>query len=259
MHDLRLDGQNWGAAQAPPILSARGLRFDAGGQRLISIDDLAIRGGRRTVILGANGAGKSVLLRLLHGLARPSRGRVSWRGGPLDGAARRRQAMVFQHPVMLRRSVAANLRFALTASGISGAERADRERRALAEARLQDLARRPARVLSGGEQQRLAIAQALATDPEVLFLDEPCARLDPASTLAIEEQLAAAHGRGVSIVMVTHDLGQARRIADDAVILHAGCVVESGPAQAVLVAPRSEAGRAWIEGRPYLPAKEDPR
>ncbi|GMG83946.1 ATP-binding cassette domain-containing protein [Paralimibaculum aggregatum] len=241
-----------GAAPAPVLAAARGLAFEAGGRRLVDGIDLEIREGRRTVIMGANGAGKSLLLRLLHGLIRPSAGTVLWQGRPLDRAARRAQAMVFQRPVMLRRSVRANLRFALAVRGLSGPERAERERAALASARLEELARRPARVLSGGEQQRLAVARALACEPELLLLDEPTASLDPASTMAIEEQLAEAHARGVTLVLVTHDLGQARRIGDDLVFLHAGRVAEQGDAARVLEAPRSEAARAWLSGRIYL-------
>ena len=239
-------------APPAPLLQARGLGFDAGGERLVDRVDADFRSGRRTVIMGANGAGKSLLLRLLHGLIRPTAGEVRWRGRPLDRRGRRAQAMVFQRPVMLRRSVLANLRFALAVRGVRGAERAAREAQAIDRARLGDLADRPARVLSGGEQQRLAVARALACAPRVLFLDEPTASLDPASTHAIERQIREAHGRGVTIVMVTHDIGQARRLGDDLLFLHAGRVVETGRVSEVLDAPRSEAAHAWIEGRLYL-------
>ena len=239
-------------ASAEPLLQARGLCFDAGGKRLVEGIDADFRPHRRTVIMGANGTGKSLLLRLLHGLIRPTAGEVLWRGRPLDRTARRRQAMVFQRPVMLRRSVLANLRFALAVRRTGGAERAARESEALERARLGDLATRPARVLSGGEQQRLAVARALITAPRVLFLDEPTASLDPASTHAIERQVRDAHEGGVTIVLVTHDIGQARRLGDDLIFLHGGRVVEAGPARDVLDAPRSEAARAWVEGRLHL-------
>lgn len=232
-----------------PILQAKDLRYCAGGATLIDIRDLAIQPGRRTVVLGANGAGKSLLLRLLHGLIQPGGGEVLWRGGQLDRAARRKQAMVFQRPVMLRRSVRANLRFALAIRGLGKTEAATRTARALQQARLEDVARRPARVLSGGEQQRLAIARAMATEPDVLFLDEPCASLDPASTQAIEAQINSAHRDGVTVIMVTHDIGQARRIADDVIFLHKGRVSEAGPAAHVLSAPQSAAAQAWMDGR----------
>ena len=129
------------------------------------------------------------------------------------------------------------------------------ERRRPSNARgLGDLAKRPARVLSGGEQQRLAVARALACAPRVLFLDEPSASLDPASTHAIERQIREAHENGVTIVLVTHDVGQAQRLGDDLLFLHAGRVVETGRVAEVLEAPRSEAARAWLEGRLYLDA-----
>ena len=247
------------AADAPALLGARGLCFDAGGKRLIDGVDIDIRPGRRTVVMGANGAGKSLLLRLLHGLIRPTAGTVLWQGRPLDREARRAQAMVFQRPVLLRRSVRANLRFALAVRGLSGPERAAREAEAMERSRLADLAGRPARVLSGGEQQRLAVVRALACAPDLLFLDEPTASLDPGSTHAIEQLVREAHESGVAIVLVTHDTGQARRLGDDLVFLHGGRVAETGRAPDVLDAPRSEAARAWLQGRLYLDAPSIPK
>ena len=251
--DVNAPGPATRADAAPaPLLRARGLCFDAGGKRLIDRVDVDFQPHRRTVIMGANGTGKSLLLRLLHGLIRPTAGEVLWQGRPLDREGRRGQAMVFQRPVVLRRSVLANLRFALAVRGVGGAERAARETAAIERARLGRLANQPARVLSGGEQQRLAVARALACEPRVLFLDEPTASLDPASTHAIERQIRDAHDGGVTIVLVTHDVGQARRLGDDLVFLHAGRVVETGPVSDVLDTPRSEAARAWVEGRLYL-------
>lgn len=240
------------ATRSEPLLKAQGLCFTAGGRKLIDNVDISIAEGRRTVILGANGAGKSLMLRLLHSLIQPTSGQVQWRGRAVDRAARRAQAMVFQRPVMLRRSVAANLRFALAVRGVSRAERAAREAEAMARARLGDLARRPAGVLSGGEQQRLAVARALACKPDLLLLDEPTANLDPASIQAIEALINEAHQEGVTIVLVTHDVGQARRLGDDVVFLHDGRVAETGGATHVLDEPKSEAARAWRDGRLYL-------
>ena len=237
---------------AETLLTARGLSFEAGGRRLIDRVDIDIGAAARLAVIGANGAGKSLLLRLLHGLIPPSEGEILWRGAPPGRIARAAQAMVFQRPVMLRRSVRANLRFALAARGVAAPERASREREALARARLTGLARRPARVLSAGEQQRLAIARALAGAPELLFLDEPTASLDPASSQAVETLIAEAHEGGVAVVLVTHDSGQARRLADDILFLDRGRAAESGPAPRLLDAPRSEAARAWVEGRLWL-------
>lgn len=251
MRDMTLDMPTPDCAIAPALLACEGLSFEAGGKRLIDNLTLAIHPGRRTLIMGPNGAGKSVLLRLMHGLITPTGGHVLWQGRPLDRAARHAQAMVFQRPVMLRRSVLANLKFALTVRGITGAARARQATEALELARLTDMARRPARVLSGGEQQRLALARALVCQPRLLFLDEPTSSLDPASTHAIEDLINAAHARGVSIVMVTHDLGQARRMGDDVLFLQNGTLAEAGPLQDVLAAPKTAATRAWLEGRLY--------
>lgn len=238
----------------PPLLGACGLSFDAAGKRLIHDISLSIPEGRRTLIMGANGAGKSLLLRLLHGLLPASSGQVLWQGATADDRARRAQAMVFQRPVMLRRSVLANLNFALAVHGVHGAARATEAARALDMAGLTDLARHPARVLSGGEQQRLALARALVCQPRLLFLDEPTSSLDPASTQRIEDLINAAHAQGVTIVMVTHDMGQARRMGDEVIFLHAGQVAETGPISQVLGHPRSEAARAWTQGRLYTSA-----
>jgi len=206
--------------------------------------------------MGPNGSGKSLLLRLLHGLLQPTDGEVLWEGRTLCPIGRAAQALVFQKPVMLRRSVLANLRFALGVRGISGRERTRRAEAALSQARLEHLAHRPARVLSGGEQQRLALARALVSEPRVLLLDEPSASLDPTSTAMFEEQVALAHERGVSIVTVTHDPGQARRLGDDLVFLDQGRVVERGSAEQVLSRPASVAARAWLAGRLHFHAFE---
>lgn len=242
------------AGDAPALLATRSLCFEAGGARRIDNVSLAIRARRRTMIMGANGAGKSVLLRLLHGLLPPTSGAVLWHGQPQDALARHAQAMVFQRPVMLRRSVRANLKFALAAHGIRGAACSDEAERALAMAHLSDRAHSPARVLSGGEQQRLAVARALICKPELLFLDEPTSSLDPASTQMIEDLVNAAHAQGVTIVMVTHDLGQARRMGDDVIFLHAGRVAESGPMRDVVSQPRAPSTQAWLQGRLYTDA-----
>ncbi len=245
------------AAAARPALAilpceASGLVFEAGGRRLIDGLDLVLRPGLRTVIMGPNGAGKSVMLRLLHGLLRPAAGTVLWAGRPADRAIRRRQAMVFQRPVLLRRSATGNLRHALAARGVPFTGRSARAREMLAVAGLLPLAHTPARRLSGGEQQRLALARALSLEPEVLFLDEPAANLDPASTLAIEGLIQRAHDDGVKIVLVTHDLGQARRLADEVVFLHRGRVEEQAAAARFFSSPASARAEAFLAGRIVL-------
>ena len=228
---------------------AEGLVFEAGGTRLIDGLDLRLETGPLTVVIGPNGAGKSLLLRLLHGLIRPSAGRLLWAGQAPSKATRQRQAMVFQRPVLLRRSAAANLRYALKAKGLNGAPLGDRALEWLERAGLAPLAGRPARLLSGGEQQRLAVARALSTEPEVLFLDEPTASLDPASALAIEELILEARSTGTKIVLVAHDIGQARRLADEVVFLYRGRVEAQGPADQFFDEPSSDKARAFLAGR----------
>jgi tungstate transport system ATP-binding protein len=227
-------------------LRAEGLRFAAGGVEILHGVSLSIEAGGPTVVIGPNGAGKSVLLRLLHGLLAPTGGRIVWDGNPAGPAGR--QAMVFQRPVLLRRSVLANALYPLRLAGVPRAAREARAREALALVGLEALADRPARHLSGGEQQRLALARAAALRPEVLFLDEPCASLDPAATKAVEEIVLALAARGTKIVMTTHDLGQARRLAAEVVFLHRGRVVEHAPAGRLFAAPAAPETAAFLRG-----------
>jgi tungstate transport system ATP-binding protein len=207
---------------------------------------LTLNPGPPTVLIGPNGSGKSTLLRAAMGLATPSRGRISW-GGREDVPPTRR-AIVFQRPVMFRRSVGGNVRYALRASGIARARQNSRIRDLLALVGLEQLTDRPARRLSGGEQQRLALARALARDPEILLLDEPTASLDPAATKAIEDIIRAVSQRGIKVVMATHDLGEARRLGGEIVLLHRGRAIESGPASSFFNTPRSGVARTFLAG-----------
>ena len=227
-------------------MRARGVTLEVDGTRLIDNVDFALAPGNMTVVMGPNGAGKSLLLRVLHGLLPPTSGEIRWGDAPLSAAIRARQAMVFQRPVLLRRSVAANIDFVLGLRGASGRARRDA---LLDHVGLLDRARQPARLLSGGEQQLLALARALASEPEVMFLDEPTASLDPTSILKIEQIVRAAHRRGTKIIFVTHELGQARRLADEVVFLHRGRLLEQSPAARFFANPRSEVAQAYLEGR----------
>ena len=230
-------------------LAVRGLRFETGGRTLINTIDCTIARGTLTAVMGPNGAGKSLLLRLLHGLIEPTGGTISWNGHSPGDAVRRRQGMVFQRPVLLRRTTAANLDFVLRLRG--GRNEALRDEW-LERVGLAHRAAVPARSLSGGEQQRLALARALVLRPEVLFLDEPTASLDPASTASIEKIMRNAMGDGLTALWVTHDPGQAKRLASDVLFLHHGRVCEHTPAAAFFERPRSEEARAFIEGRIVL-------
>ncbi len=236
------------AAIAKP-LSVRGLTLEIDGERLVDAIDLEISEGGVTVVLGYNGAGKSLLLRLLHGLIEPTAGEIRWGGARLDTDVRKSQAMVFQKPVLLRRSVAANVDFVLSGKGRKNEVRRDE---VLESVGLLGLSRRPARSLSGGEQQRLALARALACAPDVLFLDEATANLDPASVATIEQIVCAAALAGTRVVFVTHDINQARRIADQIVFLDRGKLLEHSPARAFFGKPQSEIARGYLDGKLIL-------
>ena len=231
---------------APSILPLEldGVSFEAGGKRLIKDLSCRFEAGPRTIVLGPNGAGKSLFLRLCHGLLKPSAGRVHWQGTDPG----RHQAVVFQRPVMLRRSVAANVDYALALRGVARARRRQIVAEVLARTGLARLARHPARVLSFGEQQKLALARAWALGPQVLFLDEPTASLDPAATHAIEEIIDAIHRGGARIIMTTHDLAQARRMADEVLFLHRGRLLERALAGRFFETPENELAQAFVKG-----------
>jgi tungstate transport system ATP-binding protein len=226
-------------------LEARNLSVRLGNHLALSGINLTLRGTRRVGILGANGAGKSVLLRTLHGLVRPTEGLVTW------GHSTKRhpdQAMVFQRPVMLRRSALANVEYALSTRGIRGSERRDRALAALEMVGLAPIARRQARVLSGGEQQRLALARAWALRPRELFLDEPTSALDPTTAAEIERMIFEIRDAGTAIVVTTHVLGFARRMADDIVFLHEGRLLERTPADRFFASPQTPEGNRFLNG-----------
>ena len=229
-------------------LELRHVTYEANGKRVIDGLDLTIEEPGITVIMGPNGAGKSVLLRLMHGLIVPTGGEVLWGGKRLDRELARRQAMVFQKPVLLRRSAAANIWHALGLRGVARADRAIRVGDALKLAGLDMRAATPARVLSGGEQQRLCLARALSLEPDILLLDEPTASLDPASTLSIEELLIDAQRRGIKIIVVTHDVGQARRLAREILFLDHGRLVERSSVETFFARPQTAQAEAFIRG-----------
>lgn len=234
---------------APSILPLRieNLCYEAGARRLLHGLEFSLKAGTRSVILGPNGAGKSLTLRLCHGLAAPTSGSIRWNGStPAD--ARRSQAMVFQRPVMLRRSVAANIAYPLACRGVPKSERGALIADALERTGLTAHARVPARVLSVGEQQRLALARVWVLRPEVLFLDEPTASLDPAATRAVEDIISSIHAAGTKVVLTTQNLGQARRLADEILFLFDGRLLEQAPADQFFSAPDSAEARAFIAG-----------
>mgnify|MGYP001415878540 CR=1 FL=1 len=227
-------------------LTLDNVSFEIGGMRLIKDMSCTFDAGPRTAIIGPNGAGKSLFLRLCHGLLQPSAGTITWQA---NGASTRdAQAMVFQRPVMLRRTARANIDYALKLRGLSRDERQARINEVLRRVGLRRLDASPARVLSFGEQQKLALARAWALKPQVLFLDEPTASLDPAATHDVEEIIQAIHEEGTRIIMTTHDLGQVRRMADDVMFLHRGRMLERAPVEQFFTDPKNDLAQAFLRG-----------
>ncbi len=222
------------------------VRILAGQIAILDRLTLNIEAGAPTVLIGPNGAGKTTLLRVVMGLVRPTSGLVTWGGREASPPTRR--SIMFQRPAMLRRSTAGNIRYALAAAKVPRARREQRVTELMADVGLTGLETRPARRLSGGEQQRLALARALARDPALLLLDEPTASLDPAATKGIEDIVRTITARGVKVVMSTHDLGQAKRIGGEVVLLHRGRLIENGAAADFFAAPRSDEARKFIAG-----------
>jgi tungstate transport system ATP-binding protein len=218
----------------------------AGAVTVLDHVTLTLVCGPPTVVVGPNGSGKTTLLRAAMGLIKPSAGRIAW--GGRENVPPTRRAIVFQRPVMLRRSASANIRYVLSSSGIPAAEQKGRIGEVLALVGLGHIADRPARRLSGGEQQRLALARALAWDPAVLFLDEPTASLDPAATKVIEDVVHTVSERGIKVVMSTHDIAEARRLAGDIVMLHHGRVIETGAATSFFNSPKTGEAKTFLAG-----------
>lgn len=227
-------------------LTLDGVELRRAGRRILGPITLTLGGEGISIVLGPNGSGKTSLLRCMHGLERLSRGSLGWNRA--DGQVRARQAFVFQTPVLMRRSVIDNIAYPLRLDGVP-AGRARRRAADLAETiGLAVALDAPVQVLSGGERQKMALARALIRTPEVLFLDEPCASLDLASTAEIETILARARDAGTRIVMSTHNIGQARRLADDILFLDHGRLIEKGPGPAFFAGPLTPQARAHING-----------
>jgi len=226
-------------------LTLTGIGFAPNEVPVLAGIDLRIEGGARTVILGANGAGKSVLMRVMHGLLKPTAGHILWNASE---SRPRAQGLVFQRPVMLRRSALANVAYGLKLAGVAYDRRSMQARAALERVGLAHLADRPARVLSGGEQQRVALARAWALEPRILFLDEPTASLDPTAARSVEQVIVDIHAAGATVVMTTHNLGQARRLADEIIFLHAGRITERTPAEEFFHRPHSTEAQTFLQG-----------
>jgi len=231
------------------------LRFKPNGRSVLAGVDLTVEDEGITVILGPNGAGKSVLMRMLAGLEQPTDGQIAWGGQRLPSAA---IAMVFQQPALLRSTVADNAALGLKPLGLGRAEMRVRVDTVLARVGLAHRAGDSARLLSGGERQRLALARAWAMRPRLLLLDEPTAALDPTATEAVEQLVREIRTDGAKIVMTTHNLGQAMRIADDIVFIDAGRVREHTPSTRFFSRPHSHEAKLFIQGElPWRISFED--
>jgi tungstate transport system ATP-binding protein len=199
-----------------------------------------------TIVLGPNGSGKTTLLKVLHGVERLSGGTLSW-DAPED-ETHSAQAYVFQTPIMLRRSVRQNLAYPLQLAGVAKSEIAEQVAHWAERIGLTAALDRPAPRLSGGEKQKLAIGRALIRGPKVLFLDEPCANLDGRSTREIEALLQDAHTAGTRIIMTTHNIGQAKRLASDVLFLLNGKLHDRGQAPGFFATPATPETRAFLQG-----------
>src|SRR5690625_1888970 len=228
-----------------PVAALEDVTLRLGGRLLLDRLSLALPEDGITIMMGPNGAGKSLSLRVFAGLIQPSSGAVRFRDGM---PSPREMAVVFQKPVLLRRSVAANLDHALGIYGVPRRERPGRIADLLRQTDLEALANSPARRLSGGEQQRLAMARAIALEPRFLLLDEPTASLDPPATAAIERLVRATADRGTKVLMVTHDRGQAARLARDILFLNRGHLAEATPARQFFQNPASLEAQAYLGG-----------
>jgi len=221
------------------------LRLNKGDRAVLAGINLTINEPGITVIMGPNGAGKSLMLRSLHGLITADEGRITL-GSSSVAASRDKQAMVFQQPVLLRRTVIQNLAFAAPEVAKTAPQRLVQ---ALESVNLADRADQPARMLSGGEQQRLALARALLSQPSLLILDEATASLDPASVLMIESLVKEQSALGTKVILVSHDQGQARRLADEVVFISRGELAEQSPAVSFFTTPKTRVAKAYLEGK----------
>jgi len=222
-------------------------RYVVGGKAIIEDVSFTIHDAGLTVLLGPNGAGKSTLLKLCHGLLLPSSGSIRW-GGADVAEVQQQQAMVFQRPVLLRRSAAENVDHVLKVRGASSAQRARVIEESLEWAGLAEIADIPARKLSGGEQQSLTIARAWALNPEVLLLDEPTANLDPGATRRVEDLIRSFAGAGKKVIMATHNIAQAQRLADEVLFLNHGRLLEHAPADRFMSGPSDPLAARFIAG-----------
>ena len=223
------------------LLSLKQVSVVVDGKALLSDISLEVHAGESIVVLGANGAGKTTLLKVCNGILAPAQGMLRT-PTTLD------QALIFQRPPLLARSVLDNVRFVLAVRGIAEPTRTARAREALAACALDRIESRQARLLSGGEQQRLALARAWVCKPKLLLADEPTANLAPGATREVEALMRAVQATGSTLVLSTHNVAQAKRLAHRIVFLDSGRIVEDRRAAEFFVSPHSAAAQSYLEG-----------
>jgi len=226
--------------------SMRSATAKTGSKILVGPIDLTIGQKGLTIVMGPNGSGKTTLLRLMHGLHRLASGEIQW-NLPAQ-ITRERQAYVFQNPIMMRRSVVDCIAFPLILHGLG--RKAARQKASEWACRfgMANMLDRAAPDLSGGEKQKLSLVRALIRKPDILFLDEPCANLDGRSIREIEKILLDVKAQGTRIVMATHDMGQAKRLASEVVFMLNGKIHEIGPAKPFFNHPKTAEAAGFING-----------
>ena len=229
-------------------LSVKELAYSKNKSKLISDVNLEITGSGSTIILGHNGAGKSLLLKLLHGVIEPTTGSISW-NKETPNTRQYWRSFLLQKPTFFKRSVRYNIEFVLDIAGTPKQERPARCDEALKICGMEDLSERNAHSLSGGEQQKLSLARARVLKPDVLLLDEPTVALDPPFTLSFEEIMQRFKQSHTKVIMTTHDLAQAKRLADEIVFIYNGKVLEQSPAEQFFNQPKSAEAMKFISGQ----------
>jgi tungstate transport system ATP-binding protein len=228
-------------ATGSPLLRLRQTAVVVDGKALLSDLNLDIYPGESVVVLGANGAGKTTLLKLCNGIISPS-------SGTIEAPLTRDQALIFQRPALLARSVLDNVRFVLSMRRVAEPERTELAIAALIACDLHAIKNRQARLLSGGEQQRLALARAWACQPKLLLADEPTANLAPTALREVERLIQSVQALGTTLVLTTHNVAQAKRLAHRILFIEQGRIVEDRAAIAFFASPQSAAARSYLEG-----------
>ncbi|WP_207726977.1 ABC transporter ATP-binding protein [Anaerosolibacter carboniphilus] len=225
------------------------------GKTVLSIDELNIQRGAVTAIIGPSGAGKSTLLSILNGLTTPDGGKILFEDQDISGGIkhgdynRRSMAMVFQNAVMFQGTVFENIAYGLKLRGMPEHEVKVRVNEVLELIGLKEIAYQKAETISGGEAQRIALARAMVFKPKVLFLDEPTANLDPANVTQIEKLIVHAKEHyGTTVILVTHNMFQAKRLANYTVFMMNGSIVEYGSNEEVFANPSNEKTKLFISG-----------